>query len=90
VVLNQHPLVKETSVVGVEDKKLGEMVVAFVVAVTENAPSKRDLQRHCINNLADYQKPLDYVFVSDFPRTALGKVLKRKLIEKYHTKKVRV
>jgi long-chain acyl-CoA synthetase len=90
VVLNQHPFVKETSVVGVEDTKLGEKVIAFVVTKKGNTLSSRDLQRHCINNLADYQKPLDYVFVLDFPRTALGKVLKRKLIEQYQTRKVRV
>lgn len=82
-VLNQHPLVKETSVVGVEDKKLGEKVVAFVILKKENTLTSRELQRHCMNNLADYQKPLGYVFVRDFPRTALGKILKRKLIERY-------
>jgi len=85
-VLNQHPLVKESSVVGVEDKKLGEKVVAFVVPMEGKMLSARDLQRHCIYNLADYQKPLDYLFVSDFPRTALGKVLKRKLIEQYQAR----
>ena len=90
VVLNQHPLVKETSVVGVEDKKLGEKVVAFVIPKKENTLSSRNLQKHCMYNLADYQKPLDYVFVLDFPRTALGKVLKRKLIEQYQARKVRV
>jgi long-chain acyl-CoA synthetase len=82
-ILNQHPLVKETSVVGVEDQKLGEKVVAFVIVHKDNALTSRVLQRHCMNNLADYQKPLDYVFVSEFPRTALGKILKRKLIEQY-------
>jgi long-chain acyl-CoA synthetase len=82
-VLNQHPLVKETSVVGVEDEKLGEKVVAFVLSHKKNALTTRILQRHCMHNLADYQKPLDYVFVSEFPRTALGKILKRKLIEQY-------
>lgn len=85
VVLNQHPLVKETSVVGVEDKKLGEKVVAFVISKKESVLTSRNLQRHCMHNLADYQKPLDYVFVSEFPRTALGKILKRKLIDQYKT-----
>jgi long-chain acyl-CoA synthetase len=82
-ILNQHPLVKETSVVGVEDQKLGEKVVAFVIPHKENALTSRALQRHCMYNLADYQKPLGYIFVSEFPRTALGKILKRKLIDRY-------
>ncbi len=82
-VLNQHPLVRETSVVGVEDKKLGEKVVAFVILEKEDTLTSRELQRHCMHKLADYQKPLSYVFVRDFPRTALGKTLKRKLIDQY-------
>jgi long-chain acyl-CoA synthetase len=83
VVLNQHPLVEETAVVGVEDQKLGEKVVAFVIPKRETTLSHRVLQRHCVHNLADYQKPLDYVFIAEFPRTPLGKILKRKLIEQY-------
>jgi long-chain acyl-CoA synthetase len=80
-VLNQHPLVKETSVVGVEDEKLGEKVVAFALSHKRNELAIRIMQRHCMNNLADYKKPLDYVFASESPRTALGKILKRNLIE---------
>jgi long-chain acyl-CoA synthetase len=83
IVLNQHPLVRETAVVGVEDEKLGEKVVAFVISQKSSSLTARVLQRHCMHNLADYQKPLDYVFVSGFPRTALGKILKRKLIDQY-------
>jgi long-chain acyl-CoA synthetase len=90
VVLNQHPLVKEVSVVGVEDEKLGEKVVAFVILKEEGALTSRELQRHCVNNLADYQKPLEYVFVLEFPRTPLGKILKRKLIDQYNEGSVRL
>ena len=83
MILNQYPLVKETAVVGVEDQKLGEKVVAFVIFHKENVLTSRILQRHYMYNLADYQKPLEYIFVSEFPRTALGKILKRKLIKQY-------
>jgi len=83
-VLNQHPLAKEVSVVGVEDEKLGERVVAFIIQNEEGTLTSRELQRHCINNLADYQKPMSYVFVHDFPRTPLGKILKRKLVDQYN------
>jgi long-chain acyl-CoA synthetase len=83
VALNQHPLVKEAAVIGVEDEKLGEKVVAFVIFHKKNVLTSRILQRHCMYNLADYQKPLEYLFVSEFPRTALGKILKRKLVGQY-------
>jgi long-chain acyl-CoA synthetase len=88
-VLNQYPLVKEVSVVGVEDEKLGERVVAFIIQKEEGTLTSRELQRHCMNNLADYQKPLSYVFVRDFPRTPLGKILKRKLVDQFKVDSIR-
>jgi len=82
-VLNTHPRVKECAVIGVEDKRFGEAVLALVIP-TEGEPLKsRELQRYCMYRLADFQQPLAYVFVQDFPRTKLGKVMKRKLAEQY-------
>ena len=45
------------------------------------ALTSRELQIHCLHRLADYQQPLAYEFVEDFPRTELGKVIKHKLVE---------
>jgi acyl-CoA synthetase (AMP-forming)/AMP-acid ligase II len=80
-VLNSHPKVKECAVVGVEDKRLGEAVIAFIISPEGEVLSSRELQRYCLHRLADFQQPLAYVFVDDFPRTELGKVIKRKLVE---------
>ena len=80
-VLNSHPKVKECAVVGVEDKRLGEAVIAFIISPEGEVLSSRELQRYCLHRLADFQQPLAYVFVDDFPRTELGKVVKRKLVE---------
>jgi len=80
-VLNSHPKVKECAVVGVEDKRLGEAVIAFIISPEGEELSSRELQRYCLHRLADFQQPLAYVFVDDFPRTELGKVIKRKLAD---------
>lgn len=82
-VLNQHPDVSESAVIGVPDKQFGEAVLALVIKTKGASLSERDLQRHCLHRLADVQKPLAYLFVDDFPRTALGKVIKHKLSEQY-------
>jgi hypothetical protein len=58
-------------------------VVAFVNSHKKNVCTSLIIQRHCMYNLADYQKPLEYLFVLEFSRTALGKTLNRKLIEQY-------
>ena len=84
VVLNTHTKVKESAVVGVEDKKFGEAVVAFIISKEGEALSSRELQHYCLHRLADFQQPLAYVFVDDFPRTELGKVIKCKLADQCH------
>jgi long-chain acyl-CoA synthetase len=82
-ILNTHPKVKECAVIGVEDKRFGEAVVAFIISVEGEELSSRELQRYCLHRLVDYQQPLAYVFVDDFPRTELGKVLKQRLVNQY-------
>ncbi len=82
-VLNAHPKVKECAVIGVEDKRFGEAVVAFIISAEGEELSSRELQRYCLHRLVDFQQPLAYVFVDDFTRTELGKVIRRKLTDQY-------
>ena len=82
-VLNEHAGVKECAVIGVPDKQFGEAVLALVIMEGGAALSERDLHHHCLHRLADVQKPMAYVFVDDFPRTSLGKIIKPKLAESY-------
>ena len=80
-VLSKHPKVKECAVIGVDDKRFGEAILALVIPEKKWALTSRELQIHCLHRLADYQQPLAYEFVEDFPRTELGKVIKHKLVE---------
>ncbi|WP_067728823.1 class I adenylate-forming enzyme family protein [Oceanobacillus damuensis] len=85
-ILNQHPKVAESVVVGVQDAVRGESVVAYVV---KNDPSLtiQDLHKYCTDSLmlADYKKPRFYRFIEELPYTATGK--KKHFIMKRQVKK---
>jgi acyl-CoA synthetase (AMP-forming)/AMP-acid ligase II len=77
MVLRGHPKVKEVAVVGVQDAQWGEKVVACVIP---RAPAEEaELIEYCKRELAGFKCPKAVVFVSDFPRDAAGKILKREL-----------
>jgi fatty-acyl-CoA synthase len=74
-VLREHPAVEDVAVVGVPHDRWGETPVAFVVG----ASSEPALIEHCRQRLASYKKPTAVRFVTELPRNAAGKVLKREL-----------
>jgi long-chain acyl-CoA synthetase len=79
-VLLLHPSVREAAVVGVPDDRLGEVPVAFVVG----EPVATDvLVAHCREHLVPYKVPADVVWVDALPRSEVGKVLRRRLVETY-------
>ena len=82
-VLLRHPNVSEASVIGVPHPKLGEDLLA-VIKTTDGAdiPSE-ELRAFCSGKLADFKTPRNFVFVTDFPRTGMGKILKPELRSLY-------
>jgi 2-furoate---CoA ligase len=72
-------LVAGVAVVGMPDERLGSRVVAFVEPA--HAGVKADeLDRACLRSgLARFKRPREYVFVKSIPRSASGKLLRRKL-----------
>ena len=76
-VLLEHALVREVSVIGRPDPEWGEIVVAYVVGEV----NCNELDALCLNNIARFKRPKDYVFVSSLPKNNYGKVLKTKLRE---------
>jgi long-chain acyl-CoA synthetase len=79
-VLFSHSSVSEASVVGVPDDYRGEKVEAFVILRREfESTSEDELIEHCRLLLAAYKVPRTIHFVSELPKTATGKVLRREL-----------
>jgi len=79
-VLLTDPAVIEVAVVGRRDEQWGESVVAFVVSRPgQQPPSVENLDRLCLDNLARFKRPKQYIFVSELPRNQTGKVLKAEL-----------
>jgi acyl-CoA synthetase (AMP-forming)/AMP-acid ligase II len=79
-VLSEHPAVADVAVVGVPDRVLGEIGVAFVVPGAETPPALDELRAHCRKALADYKAPDRLELVDALPLTSMGKVDKRALL----------
>jgi 2-furoate---CoA ligase len=77
--LSLHPAVSEVAVVGLPDQRWGKIVAAFV---KRNSPVKEEeLDRFCqTSGLANFKRPRRYVFVSEIPKSPVGKLLRRKLV----------
>jgi acyl-coenzyme A synthetase/AMP-(fatty) acid ligase len=76
-VLLLSPGVSEVAVVGLPDERLGEVPVAFVVGQVSDA----ELDRLCREHLVAYKVPVTFRHVTALPRSEVGKVLRRELVE---------
>lgn len=76
-VLLSHPKVKEAGVCGIEDKKWGQVPIAFIVR--KNDVSEQELIDFCKMNLANYKIPQKIQFTDSLPRNGSNKLLRRKL-----------
>jgi long-chain acyl-CoA synthetase len=74
-VLLQHDRVREASVIGRPDTEWGEVVVAYVVGEATTS----ELDRLCLERIARFKRPKDYVFVPSLPKNNYGKILKTEL-----------
>jgi long-chain acyl-CoA synthetase len=77
-ILLEHARVREVSVIGRPDPDWGEVVVAYVVGEAD----RDELDAMCLNGIARFKRPKDYVFVSALPKNNYGKILKTELRER--------
>src|SRR5690606_19875999 len=80
-VLFEHPAIQEVAVVGVPDPYRGETVKAFVVVKEGKQVTEDELNSFCRENLAAYKVPRSYEYREELPKTVVGKILRRQLIE---------
>jgi acyl-CoA synthetase (AMP-forming)/AMP-acid ligase II len=79
-VLEEHPGVREAAVIGIPDRRWGQIVRAVIVPAEPGTPtSSDDLRRHVRNHLAGFKVPAEWVFTSELPRNSNGKVVRRAL-----------
>lgn len=76
-VLLGHADVAEVAVVGLPDADLGQRIVAYVVGQADPA----ELIDHVAQQLSAHKRPREVRIVDSLPRNALGKVLKKQLID---------
>ena len=82
-VLDSHPAVDESAVIGVPDVDWGERVRAVVVLKPGHAVEESEISEYCRLRLASFKKPESVVFAPELPRNALGKMLKRVVREQF-------
>jgi long-chain acyl-CoA synthetase len=85
-VLYEYEGVQEVCVIGVPDPYRGETVKAFVVPKEGVELSEDALDEHCRNYLASFKVPQYYEFREELPKTMVGKILRRVLVEEEREK----
>ncbi len=72
--------VLEVAAIGVPDERSSEVVKLFIVKKGAQ-PTHEQVKAYCLKNLAKYKNPKYIEFVSELPKTNVGKILRRKLRE---------
>ncbi|MBW2119009.1 MAG: AMP-binding protein [Deltaproteobacteria bacterium] len=79
-VLQEHPTVMASCVVGIPDEKVGERIKAFVVMLEDvKGASSRELMNWCRERLAPYKVPHYIEFRDMLPKSKVGKMLRREM-----------
>ena len=87
-VVGGHECVFDCACISLPDEKWGEKVVAVVIprpGVAEDEIDDQTIKDCCRDKLAGYKRPKEVIFIKDdeMPRTPTGKILHRKLREKF-------
>ncbi|WP_153122926.1 long-chain-fatty-acid--CoA ligase [Peribacillus tepidiphilus] len=85
-VLYEHEAVQETVVAGVPDPYRGETVKAYIVLKEGMKVTEEELNEFARKHLAAFKVPRIYEFRKELPKTAVGKILRRALVEEERNK----
>ena len=81
--LNEHPSISQSAVIGIPDEEKGEVVKAFVVLKTgiKQKPSANEIKAWAKVKMAVYKAPTFIEFTKELPATSSGKILRKVLKE---------
>ncbi|ANU12771.1 Long-chain-fatty-acid--CoA ligase [Planococcus halocryophilus Or1] len=80
-VLYEHEAVQECVVAGIPDPYRGETVKAYIVLKEGYTVTEEELNAYCREQLASFKVPRVYEFRKELPKTAIGKILRRSLVD---------
>ncbi|MHA1253632.1 MAG: AMP-binding enzyme [Candidatus Helarchaeota archaeon] len=82
--LYEHPAVLEAGVIGIPDEVVGEKIKAFIRLRPEfvGKITEQEIIEWAKENMAGYKWPREIEFVSSIPKTPVGKIMRRSLLEK--------
>lgn len=78
-VLDEHPSIKESAVIGVPDSILQHVIGAYVVAREGATLDPDEIIAYCAKRLAKFKVPVVVTVIDSLPRNAVGKVVKTAL-----------
>jgi acyl-CoA synthetase (AMP-forming)/AMP-acid ligase II len=78
-ILLMNPAIKEAVVLGIDDEKLGQKIVAIVRALPDSSVTAQELYKWCRANLEDRKIPREIKFVENIPRNEMGKLNRNQL-----------
>jgi len=86
-VINSHPKVEESAVCGVPDPEFGQQPFAFCVLKKGEIADEDEIIEYCRERLSPFKRPRGVIFVDSLPRSPMGKILRRKLVEEFERMK---
>jgi len=83
-VLAMHPAVRESAVLGIPDRILGEKIVACVALKPGSATDADALRTHCLKFLPLVRAPREILFTQGLPKTESGKIDRRGVVAHFN------
>lgn len=80
-VLYKHEMILEAAVAGLPDAHSGEKVKAYIVTQPGKTLTADQVREHCRQELTAYKVPKEVAFLEELPKTLVGKILRRALVE---------
>jgi len=79
--LYEHPKVLEVAAAGIPVEEKGERVKVYIVLKPSETATEEEIIAFCRENLAPYKVPRFVEFRDELPKSTVGKILRRVLVE---------